>query len=99
MAVVVPYIAAQDPLEVRRTHDQQVVEAFRSDRSHETLGVCVRVRGPKRRAQNPSTSAGEDGVEAFDVLGISVTEEELGLDPLVFEVAGDVPRLLGDPSP
>jgi hypothetical protein len=98
MAVVVAHIVAQDPLEVMCVHDQQVIEAFRSDCSYEALGVSVGIRGPKRCAQHPSTTPGEDGVEARDVLGVPVAEKELYLDALIVDVSRHVSRLLGDPG-
>src|ERR1019366_556751 len=70
MAVVVPHIAAKNPLQMPCVHDQKMVEALRPDRPHEPLGVGIGIRGPKRRAQHLCTSAGEDGVEAGDVLGV-----------------------------
>jgi len=79
-------------------HDQEMVEALRSDRSHEPLGVGVGVRSPKRRAQYLSTSALEDGVEARHVPGVPIAEKEFDFDALVLEVAGDISRLLGDPA-
>src|ERR1700688_377688 len=98
IAVVVPRIAAQDTLEVACVYDQQAVEAFRSDRSHEAFGVSVGVGGPKRRAQHLSASGGKHSVEAPDVLGVAVSEEERHLHTLVLEIARDVSRLLGDPA-
>jgi len=98
MAVVVAPIGAQHSFQMARIHDQEVVEAFGPDRPHEPPGVGIGIRGPKRRAQHLSAGAGEDGVEARDVLRIPVTEEKLDLDALVFEVGGDVSRLLGDPG-
>ena len=76
-----------------------MVEALGPDRSYEPLGVGIGIRGPNRCAQHPSAGASEDGVEARDELCVSVSEEELDLDTLVFWVAGEVPRLLGDPGP
>jgi hypothetical protein len=84
MAVVVPDVAAKFPFEVPCVENEKMVEALGPDGPNEPLGVGIGVRGAKRRAEHPGASAGEDGVEAFDVLGISVTEEELGLDSLVF---------------
>jgi hypothetical protein len=45
MAVVVPRIAAQDPFEMAWIHGQEMVEALRSDRSREPLGVTGTARG------------------------------------------------------
>src|ERR1019366_3438361 len=98
MAVVVAHIAAQDQLEVMCVHDQQVIEAFRSDCSYEAVGVSVGIRGPKRCAQHSSTAPGEDGVEARDVLGVPVAEKEFHLDALIVDVSRHVSRLLGDPG-
>jgi len=99
MAVVVPHIGPKNPLQMAPIYDQEVVEALRPDRSHEPLGVGIGIRGAKRRSEYPSASVSEDSVEARDILGVSVTEEELDLDALVFKLAGDVPCLLGDPGP
>jgi len=98
MAVVVPRIAAQDSFEMACIHDQEMIEALRSDRSHNPLGVGVGIRSPKWRAQHLSASAYEDSVEARHVLGVPIAEKELDCDPLVLEVAGDISRLLGDPA-
>lgn len=81
-----------------RIHDQQVVETLGPDSPHEPLGVGIGIRGPKRRAQLLSSCAGENGVEARHVLRIAVTEEEVDHDVFVFEGAGHVSRLLGDPG-
>ena len=47
MPVVVAGVAARDALEVGFVHDQQVVEALRSDGAHEPFGEGVRIRCSK----------------------------------------------------
>src|ERR1039458_5764267 len=98
VVVVVPDVAAQDVSQMMSVEDQEVVEAFRSNRSYEALGVSVGIWSPKRCAQYLSTASGEDGVETRDVFGVSVAEKELYLDALIVNVCGHVSRLLGDPG-
>lgn len=98
VVVVVPDVAAQDVSQMMSVEDQDVVEAFRSNRSYEALGVSVGIRGTKRCAQYLSTTSGEDGVETRDVFGVAVAEKELYLDALIVNVCGHVSRLLGDPG-
>ncbi len=99
MAVVVPHIGAKDPLQLAPIHDQEVVEALSSDHSHEPLGVGIGIRRPKWCPENLSACASEDVVEAGDIFGVSVTEQERDVDTFVFKIAGDIPRLLGHPGP
>lgn len=66
MAVVVPHVGAQYPLQVACIHDQQMVEAFRPDRSDEPLGVGIGIRGLKRCPENLSACPREDGVKGRD---------------------------------
>jgi len=98
MPVVMAGVAAQDALEVGFVHDQQVVEALRPDRPHEPLGACVRVRGPEGCLEDLGALGLEHVVEARDVLGVPVADQEPGGDVGIGEVTGDVPGLLGDPQ-
>ena len=76
MVIVMAHIAVENPLEMPCVHDQEVVDAFRSDRSHESFGVGVGIRSPKRCAHHPGPSGRKDGVEARDILRISVAQKE-----------------------
>jgi hypothetical protein len=78
--VVVPGIAAQDSLEMASIDDQEVVEAFGADGLHEPLGEGVGVWGPMRRLEDPGPNGTEGLVKAFDVLGVTISEEELCRD-------------------
>src|ERR1035438_5437067 len=98
MPVVVAGVAAQDAPEVGFGSDQQVGEALRPDRPHEPLGECVRVRGPDGCLEDLGALGLEHVVEARDVLGVPVADQEPGGDVGVGEVTGDVPGLLGDPQ-
>ena len=55
MSVVVPRVAAHDPVKVSFTDDQQVVEAFGSKAADEPLGVGVRVWRPDRGLEDVGT--------------------------------------------
>jgi len=79
-------------------HDQELIEALRSDGPHELLRICVGVRCPERRLQDPGTLGAKDLVEASHVLRVTVPDEELDLDAGVFDVTGHVPALLRDPE-
>jgi hypothetical protein len=98
MPVVVAGVAAQDALEVGFVHDQQVVEALRPDGPHEPLNECVRVRGPEGCLEDLGALGLEHVVEARDVLGVPVADQDPGGDVGVGEVTGDIPCLLGDPQ-
>ena len=97
MAVVVPGIAPKDALKMACIDDEKVIEALRSDGPDEPLRVGVRVRRPEWGSQDLGTFGPEDLVEARHVLRVSIVDKELDIDPLVDDVAGYVPRLLGDP--
>ena len=86
MPVVVAGVAAQDALEVGFVHDQQVVEALRSDGAHEPFGEGVRVRGPEWCPEDLGALGLEHIVEARHVLGVSVADQEPGGDLCVGEV-------------
>ena len=98
MSVVMTGVAAKDAFEVSFVENQQVVEAFRSDGSHEPFGKGVRIRGPKGSPKDLGALGIEHVVEVRNVLGVPVTDQELRCDLCVGKIARDVPGLLGDPG-
>jgi hypothetical protein len=98
MPIVMTRVAAQDAFEMRFVHDQEVIEALRSDGAHEPFGKGICIRGPIGRPQDLSAFGSEDFVEAHHVLGVTIADQELGCDARISEITSDIPRLLGDPS-
>jgi hypothetical protein len=80
MAVVVTGVTTKDTLEMGFVHDEEVVEALRSDRAIEPLCKCIRVRAPEGRLQDLSSHGLEYFVEARHVLGVTIADQELGSD-------------------
>jgi hypothetical protein len=54
MPIVMTRVAAQDAFEMRFVHDQEVIEALRSDGAHEPFGKGICIRGPIGRPQDLS---------------------------------------------
>jgi hypothetical protein len=98
MSVVMMGVAAKDAFEVSFVENQQVVEAFRSDGSHEPFGKAVRIRSPKGSPKDLGTLGVEHVVEVRNVFGVPVADQELRCDLCVGKIARDVPGLLGDPG-
>jgi hypothetical protein len=79
-------IASKDALEVTLPHYQLVIETFGTDRSHESLGMGVGIRGPIRGLEDLATDGTEHLVEALHVLGVTVSEEEFDPDSGIVKV-------------
>jgi hypothetical protein len=97
VAVVVTGIGAEDAFEVPFIHDQEVIEALRSHGANESLGKCVRIRSSKGGLQDLGAFGLEHFVEACHVLGVTITDQELGRDFRIGKVTADVSGLLNDP--
>lgn len=88
-------IAAEDPFKMAGIHDQEVIQALRTDCPHESLIVGIRVWSPERGSQDRWTFRPKDLIEAGHVLGVAISDEGLDLDAGVLDVPGQVARLLG----
>jgi hypothetical protein len=98
MVVVVAGVAAEDTFEMCFIENQEMVEALRSHGADEPFGKSVRIRCPIGRLQDLGALGSEDIIEARHVLGVTISDQEVGGEVSVGEVTGDVPRLFGDPS-
>jgi hypothetical protein len=58
------------------TEDQDVIQAFVSDRAHPPLGNRVRLRRPDRRLDQPHALGAHDLVEGAGELGVAVVQQE-----------------------
>jgi len=76
MGVVVVGVDAQNALELFSTCDQEPVEAVAADRTDPALGERVRVRRPKRGADDLDALALEDVVEGAAELAVAVVDQE-----------------------
>ena len=74
--VVVRHELGEDPLQVRLVEDQEPIEAFPANRSHEPLGHRIRLRGPKRRPDNLDPLTGKHFVEGPCEFLIPVANQE-----------------------
>ena len=74
--VVVIREYAKHGLEVSTIHDQEPVEALRTDGADETLGDGVRLRSPDWRLDDLNAFAGKDGVEVARELAVAVADQE-----------------------
>src|ERR1039458_4907961 len=97
MAIVMPGVAAKDPFEVPCVDNEKMIEALGSNGPNEALGIGVGVRGPERGLEDLGTLGPKDLVEVRHVLRVTVADYELDVDPLVGDISGHVPGLLGDP--
>jgi hypothetical protein len=79
--------------------DQDVVEAFASQRADEPFRDRVRSRCPDRGADDANVGTGEHRVEGGGELAVPVADQETELLGAVAEVHQQVAGLLGDPSP
>jgi hypothetical protein len=77
--------------------DDHPVGALRSRGAYSSLGVTVRLRGPRRDLGYLHALAGENRVENGGELGVAVPDQEAeAVDP-VTEIRGQVAGLLGGP--
>ena len=97
IAVVVIGIASKDTFEVGFVEDQEMIEALRSDRSYEPLGKCVGIGSPVGGLEDLGALSLEDCIEARDILGVAIADQESGRYLRSGESTGDVPCLLGNP--
>lgn len=67
MSVVMPGVAAKDPVEVAFVQNQKVVETLRAHRTHEPFGVRVRIRGSERSLEDTRSLGAKDVIEASAV--------------------------------
>ena len=98
LLVVMHDVLSRDPFEVSRAHDQQTIEALRTQRPHHTFGVGIGIWRPIGRDQEGGILCTDHGVEAGRVLRITVADEESHVDLGVEEVHRDVSGLLGHPG-
>ncbi len=78
--VVVLEVGRQDVFEVASADDQEPVEVFAAQGdADEALCGRVRLRCPRRRAEDPDVLALEDLVERGRELRVAVADQELGL--------------------
>src|SRR4051794_37578478 len=85
-------------LEVPRSGDQEVIEAFAAQRADEGFGDRVGPRCPHGAAQDADVGAGEYRVEGGGELAVPVAEQEPELLGLVAEVDEQVAGLLSGPG-
>jgi hypothetical protein len=76
MAVVVVDVDAEHLLELSPADDQDPVEAVAADGADPALGERVRLRRPKRCADDLDAVASEDLVEDTAELAVSVVNQE-----------------------
>jgi hypothetical protein len=76
MRVVMPYIDAEDTVELEPAEDQQSIKALTPDAADPALDVRVRVRRPQRCPDDPPSLAVEDGVEGAAELRVAIVDQE-----------------------
>jgi hypothetical protein len=74
--VVVLDADAQDTLELAAARDQEPVEALAADGADPALGERVRVRRPKRGADDLDAFVLEDVIERAAELAVAVVDQE-----------------------
>ena len=74
--VVMPYIDAEDTVELEPAEDEQPVEALATDAADPALGVGVRVRRLDGCADHGGSFALEDVIEAAAELGVAIVDEK-----------------------
>ena len=99
VGVEVRHIFAQHDVEVARSADQQMVEAFPAQCPDEAFRDRVRPRCPDRSADDADVGAGEHGVERGGELAVPVADQELELLGAIAELHQQVAGLLRDPVP
>ncbi|MEO8570945.1 MAG: hypothetical protein ABI553_04525 [Chloroflexota bacterium] len=96
-AVVVLGIPPERPIQMTPTEDERPVEALRSDRLDQALGVRIGVRGLVRREDHPDYFGTDNLIERSAELGVPVTDEEPEDSWPIVETQREVAGLLGDP--
>ncbi len=76
VSVVVVDVDAEDVLELSAACDQNPVEAVAPDSTDPAFGERVRVRRPKRGADDLDTLAAEDVVENAAEFAVAVVDQE-----------------------
>jgi hypothetical protein len=76
VSVVVVDVDAQDAFKLSSPCDQEPVEAVATDGADLAFGERVRVRRPKRGADDLDTLAAEDVVEGAAEFGVAVVDQE-----------------------
>ena len=76
VGVVVLDVDTQDTIELSAACDQEPVEAVAANRADPALGERVRVRRPKRGADDLDALALEDVVEGAAELAVAVVDQE-----------------------
>ncbi len=99
VGVVVLRVDAEDMLELSAACDQEPIETVAADRADPAFGEGVRVRRPKRRADDLDALALEDVVEGEAELAVAVVDQEPGRPRPLRERLGKLPSLLGCPTP
>ena len=97
MLVVVPYIDAEDTVELSAAKDQQTVEAFPAYAADPALDVRVRVRRLQWRSDDLHPCAAKEGVKGAAELRIPVVDQKPGLLAVIVKVHQQVARLLQHP--
>lgn len=67
---------AKRSFELLAVEDEEPVETFRADSTHEALGDCVRLRRSHRRPDDLDRLASEDGVEVSGELAVAIPDQE-----------------------
>src|SRR5438093_5526643 len=98
MRVVVIGVDAQDALERPAADDQEPVEAVAADRADPAFGERVRLRRPKRGADDLDAFASEDVVEGVAEFAVAVVDQEAGRRRARVQRPGELPSLLDDPA-
>jgi hypothetical protein len=99
-AVVVEMVrvAVEDRAGVSLVVDQQSVGAFVADAANEPFGVAVCLGRPGRDLDDVEAFRGEDGIESFGELGVSVADQERERGDPLAEVHQKIPGGLGSPG-
>jgi hypothetical protein len=95
--VVVLDVAVEDPREMARADDQQMIETLPADGADPTLCEGVRIRCPHRRADHPDGAP--HVVEGSGELAVTIADEVPNYPPGFVKVGGEGAGLLGRPSP
>ena len=85
------------PLEVLLVQNQQLVETFRADGAHESLGDTVGLGRAKRRTNNLNPLASEHLVKPVGEFLIAIANQKPHRFRALGHGSGQLPRLLNDP--
>jgi hypothetical protein len=99
VGVVVLHVDAQDPFKMSSVCDQEPIETVTADRADPAFGEGVRVRRPKRGADDLDVFATEDIVEGEAELAVAVVDQEPERTLSLRERPDKLPGLLGCPTP